>query len=423
MSAPMKILAGMAGGVVAGMVARTVFAPSPVLDWFTENVAHFTGQLFIRLIFMVVIPLVVSSLVLGVVELGDVRRLGRIGLRCLGFTVVLSFTSVLLGVGLVHVVQPGAQVPKELRDGLVQKGAGESTRAVESAKQAAKPVEALLSLLPRNPLKAAVEADMLPLMVFAVVLGMVLTTMPDKKAEPLIRLAESTLAASMRVIEWAMTLAPYGVAALLFAMVVKSGAGLFAGLASYSFCVIAGLGIQCFVVYSILLKAFTNVSPLEFFRKIREAMLTAFSTASSSATLPLSLRVSEEELGIPRQIGSFVLTVGATANQNGTALFEGVTVLFLAQAFGVTLDLQQQLSVVMMSVLAGIGTAGVPGGSLPLIVIVLQSVGVPPEGIGIILGVDRILDMCRTTLNVTGDLVIAQLVAAGERTEDQRAPA
>lgn len=412
----------MVVGVGAGLVARALFAGSPVLDWFTDNVAHFTGQLFIRLIFMVVIPLVISSLVLGVVELGDVRRLGRIGLRCLGFTVVLSTTSVLLGVGLVEVVKPGAQVPRELRESLVQKGAGETSKAVESAKHAAKPVEALLSLLPRNPIKSAVEADMLPLMVFSVILGLVLTTLEEKKAAPLIGLAQSTLAASMRVIEWAMQLAPYGVAALLFAMVVKSGAGLFAGLASYAFCVIAGLAIQCFVVYSILLKAFTKVGPLDFFRRIREAMLTAFSTASSSATLPLSLRVSEEELKIPRHIGSFVLTVGATANQNGTALFEGVTVLFLAQAFGVTLDLQQQLSVVMMAVLAGVGTAGVPGGSLPLIVIVLQSVGVPAEGIGLILGVDRVLDMCRTTLNVTGDLVIAQLVAAGE-TEDTSGPA
>jgi DAACS family dicarboxylate/amino acid:cation (Na+ or H+) symporter len=257
---------------------------------------------------------------------------------------------------------------------------------------------------------------MIALMVFSLIVGVALTLVEPEKARPLTALAESVLAVSMKVIDFAMAIAPYGVAGLLFQLVVKTGMGLMASLAGYVVCVIGGLLFQQFVVYGIMLKLVAKIGPIDFFRKVQEAALTAFSTASSAATLPTSLRVCEEALGIPRRIGSFVLTVGATANQNGTALFEGVTVLFLAQVFGVALSLEQQIVVVLMSVMAGVGTAGVPGGSLPLIVLVLQSVGVPAEGIGIVLGVDRLLDMCRTTLNVTGDLVIAQLVASSEPT-------
>jgi DAACS family dicarboxylate/amino acid:cation (Na+ or H+) symporter len=218
----------------------------------------------------------------------------------------------------------------------------------------------------------------------------------------------------MKIVDWAMGLAPYGVAALLFSLTARSGFAVVPRLGGYAAVVVGGLAIQMFVVYSGILKVLGRVSPVEWFFRCREVILTAFSTASSNATLPTSLQTSETKLGVAPRIGNFVLTVGATGNQNGTALFEGVTVLFLAQVFAVHLTLSQQITVVLMSILAGVGTAGVPGGSLPLIVIVLQSVGVPPEGIGIILGVDRFLDMCRTTLNVVGDLVCATVVARSE---------
>jgi DAACS family dicarboxylate/amino acid:cation (Na+ or H+) symporter len=211
-----------------------------------------------------------------------------------------------------------------------------------------------------------------------------------------------------------MAIAPYGVAALMFTLTARSGFALIPRLGSYVLVVVAGLAIQMFVVYGALLKGLARVSPVEFFFRAREVVLTAFSTASSNATLPTSLQTAQTKLGISPRVGNFVLTVGATANQNGTALFEGVTVLFLAQVFHVDLTFGQQVTVVLMSILAGVGTAGVPGGSLPLIVIVLQSVGIPAEGIGIILGVDRFLDMCRTVVNVVGDLVCATVVARAE---------
>jgi len=211
-----------------------------------------------------------------------------------------------------------------------------------------------------------------------------------------------------------MGLAPYGVGALMYSLTAKSGFAVIPRLGGYVAVVVAGLAFQQFVVYSAILKWMARVPPIEWAFRIREVALTAFSTASSNATLPSSLQTAQEKLGIAPRIGNFVLTVGATGNQNGTALFEGVTILFLAQVFAVHLTLGQQVTVVIMSILAGVGTAGVPGGSIPLIVIVLQTVGVPPEGIGIILGVDRFLDMCRTTLNVTGDLVCATVVARSE---------
>jgi DAACS family dicarboxylate/amino acid:cation (Na+ or H+) symporter len=256
---------------------------------------------------------------------------------------------------------------------------------------------------------------MLALMVFAVFFGVALARIRDPKGEPLIDFFSGVQRVSMKIVDWAMALAPYGVAALLFSLTARSGFAVIPRLGSYVGVVVAGLAIQMFVVYSAILKGLARVPPVEWFFRCREVILTAFSTASSNATLPTSLQTSAEKLGVPTRIGNFVLTVGATANQNGTALFEGVTVLFLAQVFGIDLTLPQQITVVLMSILAGVGTAGVPGGSLPLIVIVLQTVGIPPEGIGIILGVDRFLDMCRTVVNVVGDLVCATFVARSER--------
>jgi DAACS family dicarboxylate/amino acid:cation (Na+ or H+) symporter len=255
---------------------------------------------------------------------------------------------------------------------------------------------------------------MLALMVFALFFGVALARIRDPESEVLVAFFSGIQRVSMRIVDWAMAIAPIGVAALMFALTARAGFSVVPRLGGYVGVVVGGLAIQMFVVYSAILKGLAGVSPVEWFFRCREVILTAFSTASSNATLPTSLRTSQEKLGIPPRIGSFVLTVGATGNQNGTALFEGVTVLFLAQVFGVNLTLSQQVTVVIMSILAGVGTAGVPGGSLPLIVIVLQTVGIPPEGIGIILGVDRFLDMCRTTLNVVGDLVCATFVARSE---------
>lgn len=410
-----RMLLGLLLGATAGLIARSTL-PTANIDWLADNLAYPIGQLFLRLIFMVVVPLVVSSLMLGVLELGDVRALGRIGLRTLGYTVVVSSASVLIGVALVNAVRPGSWVSPEVQAQLARDYGKASSTAIEQAKAAKPWTDALLDLIPRNPLSAAGEAlkgEMLAVMVFALIFGIALARVRDAQTEPLVGTLVGLQRASMKVVEWAMELAPYGVAALLFSLTARTGLGVVSSLGAYVAVVVVGLLVHALGVYSLVL-VFARVSPREWFGRCREVILTAFSTSSSNATLPTSLRTSAERLGVPEKIGNFVLTVGATGNQNGTALFEGVTVLFLAQVFGVQLGLGQQLTVVAMSILAGIGTAGVPGGSLPLIVIVMQSVGVPAEAIAIILGVDRLLDMCRTVVNVVGDLVCATYVASAE---------
>jgi dicarboxylate/amino acid:cation (Na+ or H+) symporter, DAACS family len=411
-----KILWGLLFGLISGLVVHALAGGQPWVEWIVSNIAYPLGQIFLRLIFMVVVPLVFSSLVLGVLELGDVRRLGRVGLTTLAYTLLASGISVAIGITLVTIFRPGVGVDRSAVGPLVGAFATQSRAAIENAQKAQSWTDTLLALIPKNPLQAAVDAlsgEMLALMVFAVFFGVALAQV-RKERETLIDFLDGLQRVSMKIVDWAMGLAPFGVAALLFSLTARSGFALVPRLGGYVAVVVAGLAIQQFVVYSAILKWLGRVPPLEWFRRCRDVMLTAFSTASSNATLPTSLKTSEEKLGIAPRIGNFVLTVGATGNQNGTALFEGVTVLFLAQVFGVHLTLGQQVVVVVMAILAGVGTAGVPGGSLPLIVIVLQSVGVPGEGIGVILGVDRLLDMCRTTVNVTGDVACAAYVARSE---------
>lgn len=411
-----KILFGLLLGLVLGLVAHAVGGGAPWVEWSVKNVAFPMGQLFLRLIFMIVVPLVFSSLVLGVLELGDVHRLGRVGLKTLAYTLFASGISVAVGITLVNFFKPGAGVDPSVRANLEGTFASQSQAAIENASKAASWSDTLLSLIPRNPLGAAVEAlqgEMLSLMVFAVFFGVALAQIRKEK-ETLVEFFDGVQRVSMKIVDWAMALAPYGVAGLMYTLTARSGFAIIPRLGGYVGVVVAGLLIQQFVVYAAVLKWLARVPPIEWYFRTREVALTAFSTASSNATLPTSLQAAREKLGIAPRIGNFVLTIGATGNQNGTALFEGVTILFLAQVFGVELALGQQVTVVLMSILAGVGTAGVPGGSIPLIVIVLQSVGIPAEGIGIILGVDRFLDMCRTTLNVTGDLVCATVVARSE---------
>ncbi len=419
-----QILIGLAAGAAAGLAARELWGEDPGLARFARNVAEPVGQIFLRLIFMIVIPLVFSALVLGVAGIGDVRRLGRIGLRTLVFTVLLSGASVVLGLAAANAVRPGAGLPEERRQELLKRTPG--TRAVEQARQAKSVKDVLLDIIPRNPLQEMVGAldgsspggGMLAVMFFALLFGVAASVAPERTG-PLLRALEGLYDICMVIIGWAMRLAPIGVAALVFKLTSELGLDILKTLALYVLTVVAALALHLFGLYSLLLAGLARMSPRRFFAGASEAMLTAFGTSSSNATLPTSLRVAESRLGIRPAVARFVLTVGATANQNGTALYEGITVLFLAQVYGIDLSLAQQGVVLLMSVLAGIGTAGVPGGSLPLVVMVLLTVGIPAEGIGIILGVDRILDMCRTTVNVTGDLAIAACVNRAEGAGDE----
>jgi len=419
-----RILIGLVAGASLGIAANLTLGPKDAtVMWISANIAGPAGQVFLRLIFMVVLPLVFSALTLGVVEIGDVSRLRRMGLATLALTVLLSGASVAIGLTLANTLRPGDRLAEATRIELrTHFTTGESTaRAVAQSHQAKPLRDVLIDLLPKNPLQEMVGAldgsspggGMLAVMVFALLFGIAITLAPQRTG-PLVAVLEGLYDVSMVVIGMAMTIAPFGVAGLLFSLTATLGLDILSTLGGYVATVLLALAVHMFVVYSGVLILIARVNPLRFFSGSSDALVTALATSSSNATLPTSLRVAEDNLGIHREVSRFVLTVGSTANQNGTALYEGVTVLFLAQVFGISLSLPQQTIVVLMSVLAGIGTAGVPGGSLPLVAIVLVSVGIPPEGIGIILGVDRVLDMCRTAVNVGGDLVIAACVNRGQ---------
>lgn len=418
-----QIFIGLSIGVVAGLIANALWGETAGLDWLIRNLIAPIGQVFLRIIFMAVIPLIFSALALGVAELGDIRQLGRIGGRTLLYTVIVTMISVFIGLTLVNLVKPGVGLSEAERQLLA--GSITSTtvnKAIQSAAEAKSIVQTLLDLIPKNPLADAVGAfdenyrggGVLAVMVFSLFVGLALALSRSERTETFEKFLQGLYDVVMKIIGIGMKLAPVGVACLVFSVVSRLGLNVVYILGKYVLLVLVGLSLHMFGVYSLVLKYIVKVSPWRFFAAIREVILTAFSTSSSNVTLPTALAAAEENLGIPRRISNFVLTLGSTANQNGTALYEGVTVLFLAQFFGVDLTLTQQFTVVLASVLAGIGTAGIPGGSLPVIVLVLQSVGVPGEGIGIILGVDRILDMSRTVINVTGDITAAMYVSKKE---------
>ncbi len=410
-----KILIGLLIGAVAGLLANAFLSQEAAAT--LSSIGEGIGHVFLRLIFMVVVPLVFCALTLGVAGIGDARKLGKLGLQTLVMTLVFSSASVFIGLALANTIQPGSRLSAEARQSLQEKYAGDATRASENAKKAKSLKETLLDIIPKNPLQEAVGSldgsspgsGMLGVMFFSLCMGVALTVI-GPKAEPVIAVLDGLYEAIMAIIRFAMRLAPFGVAGLVFAMTATLGLEIIQVLAWFVGTVIVGLLIQLLVVYSIAVYFIARRSPVAFFRDILEVLLTAFATSSSNVTLPTSLRVVDEKLGLDKKIAHFVLTVGSTANQNGTALYEGLTVLFIAQVFGVELSFSQQVLVVLMSVLAGLGTAGVPGGSLPLVVLVLQSIQVPVEGIGIILGVDRLLDMSRTTVNVAGDIAVATCV-------------
>jgi DAACS family dicarboxylate/amino acid:cation (Na+ or H+) symporter len=430
-----RILLGLIVGAALGIAAHACYARPHTgaavdqqdqdangvddrLDWLALNVADPIGRVFLRLILMVVLPLMISALALAVVELGDFRRLGSIGLKTLLLTIVLSGIAVSVGVILVNTLRPGERLSESKRNALAEQYASKAADTVAKSRQAKSVKDTLLDIIPENPLQEMVGAldgsskgnGILAVMFFALVLGAAIARVGGPAAT-LVQVLEGMYAVCMQVIDWAMQLAPLGVACLVFAMAARLGGEVLTTLVWFLATVMLGFAVQLGVVYPLVLLLAGRRHPGTFFRGIESAMLTAFATSSSSATLPVALRVAEQRLGLPPSIARFVLTIGATGNQNGTALYEGVVVLFLAQVFGVDLSWGQQITVVLLAVLAGVGTAGVPGGSIPMIVLVLQSIGVPGESIAIILGIDRICDMCRTVLNVTGDLVLATCVS------------
>jgi Na+/H+-dicarboxylate symporter len=406
------ILAGFVFGLAAGMAVYATAPDALWVDWVTTYITQPIGDIFLRLLFMLVIPLLVSALIIGVAEMRELSALKKVGTQTLVYTIVVSTISVAISLAVVNYFQPGVGVDPATAQALVAQQGDKASSIVQQSVESKSGVDAVVGIIPSNFITAMSENDILAVMFFALFFGIGMLLTPEDKTAGLKSVIEGIFRVSMRLIGLVIRLAPIAVFCFMFNLASQFGWDLIIRLSAFVGVVLLALGLQMFGVFPAILKFIARKSPVVFFRETQEAFLMAFSTASSNATLPTALRVAEERLRLPPRISRFVLTIGATANQNGTAMFEGVTVLFLAQFFGVELDLSQQLFVMLICILGGIGTAGVPAGSLPVIALILGSIGVPPEGIGLILGVDRFLDMCRTTLNVIGDLVAAQVISS-----------
>lgn len=427
-----KIFIGLAVGIFGGLAVNWTWGGSNEwVVWTVENFTRPIGQLFLNLLLLIVVPLVFSSLVVGVAGIGDIRKLGRIGFKSFAYTLVISAISVVIGLTLANTIQPGKRISPETAAKLkaeFSSGASAATdaqkKAAESAKADTALMQAVKTVVPSNIFNSVsgTSPNMLHIMFFALLIGIAITLLPASVSAPFVSFNEALFAVTAKIIDIVMKFAPYAVACLLFNNIAQFGLELLLSLGWFVGTVLLGLAIHFFGVYSLAIYFLSRINPIEFFKRVQTVIVTAFSTSSSNATLPTALRVSHENLGVPKEINNFVLTVGATANQNGTALYEGVTVLFLAQLAGVDLTLGLQLSVVYLAILGGIGTAGVPSGSIPFIIGILFMIGIDPALIAIIIGVDRILDMCRTTLNVVGDITAATYVARSEGYELLRSP-
>src|SRR5215470_2381232 len=419
LSLPARVLIGFVAGALAGIAAFSWTrhgGESGAIAFLVDNIAQPAGQLFLKFLKMLVLPLMFSALVVGVTEIGDIARLGRVGGRMLFYTALLTSIAIAIGLFVINLIQPGVGFDPAIRDSLLAANA-QTAHDITATKPSLSGVKILLGIVPDNPFKAAANDDFLALMFFAVMLGIALVMRPTPAAATFKTAVQGLLDLVMELMTLVIKLTPYAVTALMFALTARFGWDILGRLGLYAACVVIAIGLHMFVVLPLWVRYVGGMNAWTFFRGSEEAIITAFSTASSTGTLPTTLRVAEENLKLPPQIARFVLTIGASANHHGTALFEGLTTLFLAQCFGVELGLGQQVIVLGLCIVGSIGTAGVPAGSLPVIAVILGYLHLPPEGIGIILGVDRFLDMCRTALNVTGDLATAVVVAKPERVE------
>jgi DAACS family dicarboxylate/amino acid:cation (Na+ or H+) symporter len=408
-----KILLGLVFGAVTGVSANVFLPDAAWVRWLADNVMGPVGQIFLRMLLMTVVPLVFASITLGVSGIGDIRKVGRVGGKAIGYFLISTALSATIGLILVNAVQPGAGMDPTVRQQLFETYRGQA-QGMQAGGASAFGVGMFVNMVPRNPVQAAANMDMLAIIFFSIVFGAALTLIPRERAEPMVRLLDALVEIVIKIIDFAMRLAPYGVFGLIFVVTSKFGWSLLGQLGIYILVVVVGLLIHGSVTISLLVKFLGGMNPLTFWKRIRPALLTAFSTSSSNATLPTAIAVAERELGVPPKIAGFVLPIGSTMCMNGTALFEGVVVLFLAQVYGLHLSIPAQVVVVVLAVLTAVGAAGVPGGSIPLLVLVLQTVGVPGEYIALVIGVDRLLDMCRTTVNVAADMSATCVIARWE---------
>ncbi len=411
-----KILLGLLAGAVVGVATNlTVGVDHPAVEFINTYLAVPVGQVFLRMLFMVVMPLVFASITLGVAGLGDIRKVGRIGGKTLGYFFVTTALAATLGLTVVNVVKPWERVSPETRTQLMEQFSTDAEGRVQAAATTARfGPDTFVNIVPRNPVDAAARTDMLGIIFFGLMFGAALTLIPAARAKPMIDVLEALSDVVIQIINFAMRLAPYGVACLIFTVSSRFGFDLLYAVAAFVLTVLAALVLHLTITISAIVRFVLGLSPVVFFSRVKAVMITAFSTSSSNATLPTSLNAAETQLGVSRHIAGFVLPLGATMCMNGTSIFEGITVIFLAQIFGVDLSIFQMGIVMVMAVVTAIGAAGVPGGSIPLLVGILVMFGVPGEAIAIVLGVDRILDMSRTTVNVTTDLTATIWIAKTE---------
>jgi Na+/H+-dicarboxylate symporter len=413
-----KIALGLVLGAVVGAAINVAgFATAP---WWAAGALpflNFIGSAFIRAITMIVIPLVAASLLVGVASLGDLRKLGRMGGKTLGYYLFTTAVAISIGLGLASLIKPGSRINPESRDALAAEFSEQAAGRLQLAAERPGVWEVLLNMIPNNPVAAAAEGNLLPLIIFVIIFAAAVTLIAPERRETILNFARGVNDASMVIIDWIMRLAPYAVFALIAATISRFGIDVLQSLAVYAGVVVAGLLLHAFGTYGLLVTLLARLNPLEFFRRIREVPLIAFSTSSSNATLPVTIETAEQKLGTSTGVASFVLPLGATVNMDGTALYQGVATVFIAQVYGVALGFDELLTIVLTATLASIGAAGVPSAGIITLILVLQSVGLAGQaaaGIALILGVDRILDMVRTAVNVTGDLSCAAFVARSE---------
>lgn len=414
-----KIIIGMILGVVFGLLSITVG-----LDQFTSDWIKPLGTIFINLLKLIAVPLVFASLIKGVASLSDISRLSRIGSRTVALYLTSTVIAVTTGLFIVNTLQPGKYFSEEKRIEFKEKYASKTEAKLDAAAQVKDqgPLQFLVDIVPQNIVNATSDnRNMLQVIFFALLFGISMIMLPYEKTLYVKGFFDGVNDVILQIVDLIMLLAPYGVFALLASLMVDFSDGdvnnvieLFSALGFYSLAVVSGLLIMIFLVYPIILKIFTKIKYRDFFKGILPAQILAFSTSSSAATLPVTMERCEDHLGVSNEISSFVLPLGATINMDGTSLYQAVAAVFIAQSFGIDLDLGQQLTIVLTATLASIGAAAVPGAGLVMLVIVLGAVGMDPEGVALIFAVDRILDMLRTVVNVTGDATVAIVIASSE---------
>jgi len=399
------------GETAEGVNADPTFVAHAAL--FIHNLNSFVGDLFMRGLRFIAVPIVIFSLIVGASSLNDLSKLSRIGGKTIGIYLVTTALAISIGLLFANVVKPGSYVSESTRDQLALQYSTQADAKIEKA-QAPDVWDTVLNIVPKNPFNAIAEGNMLQVVFASLLVGIALTLIKREKATVVIAFFDAMTDVIIKVVEIVLMIAPYAVFALIVEQIAQLGLDILGSLAVYSLVVVAGLLTMMFVVYPIGFKLLAGLSYTRFFKAISPAQLLAFSSASSSATLPVTMECCEQRLGIKEEVSAFVLPVGATINMDGTALYQGVAAVFIAQLYDIPLSVMDQLTIVLTATLASIGTAGVPGVGMIMLVIVLQSVGIPLQGIAVILGVDRILDMCRTSCNVTGDAMVCAVVAASE---------